>query len=187
MTDSVGRKEQIVEAARQLYEDKGVSKTTIKDVADSLGVARSLIYHYFSDKGALTSAVLESYVDDYIAALESWNEERCEGQIEDALDGAVRILRMGVFENTSFRRALDSQESAALFIEFSNTVADHTARYLAETTAEDYARLHDMKIDHLYETFYVLVLGICGYVRTHRDVSDALVKDLIVQTLHMDR
>lgn len=187
MADRIDRKSQIVEAARTLYEEKGVSKTTVKDVADALGVARSLIYHYFSDKGELTSAVLDSYVDDYIEALEGWNANRCEGEIEDALDGVVRVLRMGVFENTSFRRALDSQESAALFIEFSNIVADHTARFLVENTAADYARLHDVKIDHLYETFYVLVLGICGYVRSHKDAPDSLVKDLIVQTLHMDR
>lgn len=187
MVDHVGRREQIVEAARSLYEEQGVSKTTVKDVADSLGVARSLIYHYFSDKSELTSAVLDSYANDYIAALEDWNESRCEGEIEDALDDVVLLLRMGVFENTSFRRALDSQENAALFIEFSSIVADHTARFLMENTAEDYARLHDVKIDHLYETFYVLVLGICGYVRTHKDTPDSLVKDLIVQTLHMDR
>lgn len=51
----------------------------------------------------------------------------------------------------------------------------------------DYAALHEVKIDHLYETFYMLILGICGFIRTHRDADDEVLKDLIAQTLHMER
>lgn len=181
------RRSDIVEAARQLYEERGLSRTSVKDIAERAGITRSLFYHYFPDKQAVTSAVLDDFVEDYIEALSIWNNERMTGEIEQALDGVVRVLRVSVFEGSSFRRALDTRENAALYIEFINRVADRTARYIVDTTVRDYSELHSVSIVHLYETFYLLILGICGYIRTHQDVSDDVLKDIIAQSLHMER
>ena len=181
------RRNDIVEAARQLYEERGLSRTSVKDIAERAGITRSLFYHYFPDKQAVTSAVLDNFVEDYIEALSIWNDERMTGEIEQALDGVVRVLRVSVFEGSSFRRALDTRENAALYIEFINRVADRTARYIVDTTVRDYSELHSVSIVHLYETFYILILGICGYIRTHQDVSNEVLKDIIAQSLHMER
>ena len=181
------RRNDIVEAARQLYEERGLSRTSVKDIAERAGITRSLFYHYFPDKQAVTSAVLDDFVEDYIEALSIWNDERMTGEIEQALDGVVRVLRVSVFEGSSFRRALDTRENAALYIEFINRVADRTARYIVDTTVRDYSELHSVSIVHLYETFYILILGICGYIRTHQDVIDEVLKDIIAQSLHMER
>lgn len=181
------RRNDIVEAARQLYEERGLSRTSVKDIAERAGITRSLFYHYFPDKQAVTSAVLDDFVEDYIEALSIWNDERMTGEIEQALDGVVRVLRVSVFEGSSFRRALDTRENAALYIEFINRVADRTARYIVDTTVRDYSELHSVSIVHLYETFYILILGICGYIRTHQDVSNEVLKDIIAQSLHMER
>lgn len=181
------RRNDIVEAARQLYEERGLSRTSVKDIAERAGITRSLFYHYFPDKQAVTSAVLDDFVEDYIEALSIWNDERMTGEIEQALDGVVRVLRVSVFEGSSFRRALDTRENAALYIEFINRVADRTARYIVDTTVRNYSELHSVSIVHLYETFYILILGICGYIRTHQDVSNEVLKDIIAQSLHMER
>lgn len=181
------RRNDIVEAARQLYEERGLSRTSVKDIAERAGITRSLFYHYFPDKQAVTSAVLDDFVEDYIEALSIWNDERMTGETEQAIDGVVRVLRVSVFEGSSFRRALDTRENAALYIEFINRVADRTARYIVDTTVRDYSELHSVSIVHLYETFYILILGICGYIRTHQDVSDEVLKDIIAQSLHMER
>lgn len=181
------RKAQIVEAARQLYEEKGLARTSVKDISERCGIARSLFYHYFPDKQAVTSAVIDDFIADYIELLQFWNEQRTPGNIEEALDGVVRVLRVGVFENSNFRQAIDTCENAALNLEFLNRVADRTATYFIETTVRDYAQAHPVKIDHVYETFYVLIMGICMYIRTHRDVSNEVLKDIIAQTLHMQR
>ena len=99
----------------------------------------------------------------------------------------VRLLRIGLFEDDTFHIALSSRENAALYLEFVNRVADETTRYIIDTTVRDYADLHDVRIDHLYETFYVLILGVIGYLRKHPDADDAVIADVIAQTLHMDR
>lgn len=173
---SDARRAQIIAAARDLYEERGLSHTTVKDITERVGVTRTLFYHYFPDKDAVTSAVIDDYTQDYI-----------EGDIDHALSTIVRLLRIGLFEDDTFHIALSSRENAALYLEFVNRVADETTRYIIDTTVRDYADLHDVRIDHLYETFYVLILGVIGYLRKHPDADDAVIADVIAQTLHMDR
>lgn len=181
------RQADIVEAARQLYEERGLSKTSVQNITDRVGVTRSLFYHYFADKDAVTSAVLDDYVADYLEALHHWNAQRRTGDIEHALESVIKVLRLGVFENDSFRRSLASRENSALYLDFLNRVADRIASYIVDTTVRDYGELHEIRIDHLYETFYVLIVGIVGYVRHHPEANDEVLKDIIAQTLHMDR
>lgn len=184
---SDARKEDIVEAARTLYSEKGLEKTSIQDITDSLGVARSLFYHYFPNKNAVTLAVLDSLVDDYIEALSLWNEERVEGEIDDALLSIVRVVRLCVFENEAFHKTLAVDSSAGLYLEFIDRVADHTAEYIIQTTAQDYAKLHNIRIQHLYETLYVLIIGVIGYLRMHPEMDDRVIADIIAQTLYLDK
>ena len=51
----------------------------------------------------------------------------------------------------------------------------------------DYAELHEVRIHHLYETFYVLILGVIGYLRQHPDADNQVIADVIAQTLYLDR
>lgn len=184
---SDARRAQIIAAARDLYEERGLSHTTVKDITERVGVTRTLFYHYFPDKDAVTSAVIDDYTQDYVEALANWNDERIEGDIDHALSTIVKLLRIGLFEDDTFHIALSSRENAALYLEFVNRVANETTRYIIDTTVRDYADLHDVRIDHLYETFYVLILGVIGYLRKHPDADDAVIADVIAQTLHMDR
>ena len=181
------RRAEIIRAARELYEEQGLAHTSILDITTRVGVTRTLFYHYFPDKDAVTSAVLDDYIGDFVEALSYWNANRHEGDIEQALTSIVHLLRIGLFENDSFRAALASRENAALYLEFVNRVADHTAAYIIDTTVRDYAALHEVRIDHLYETFYVLILGLIGYVRLLPDADDVVIADVIAQTLHMER
>ena len=181
------RRAEIIEAARELYEEQGLARTSILDITARVGVTRTLFYHYFPDKDAVTSAVLDAYIDDFVEALSYWNANRREGDIDHALASIVHLLRIGLFENDSFRMALASRENAALYLEFVNRVADHTANYIIDTTVRDYAARHEVRIDHLYETFYVLILGVIGYLRMHPEADDDVIADVIAQTLHIER
>ena len=118
------RRQQIIDAARQLYEEQGLARTSVKDISERCGVARSLFYHYFPDKQAVTSAVIDDFITDYLESVQLWDEARTPGDIEQALDGVVKVLRVGVFEHSSFRQALDTRENASLYLDFINRVAD---------------------------------------------------------------
>ena len=77
----------IVEAAAELMFVNGVAGTTLEQVRDAAGVSSSQIYHYFVDKDALVSAVVDYQNEavvgqqenafatlDSIAALRVWGE-----------------------------------------------------------------------------------------------------------------
>lgn len=181
------RRAQIIETACELYRERGLARTSIKDVAQRVGVSRTLFYHYFPDKDALTSAVMDAYTSEFLEALMHWNEERREGDIEHALSSVVKLLRVCLFENDPFHIALASQENAELYLMFENRVADHATKYILDTTVRDYEARHEIRIDHLYETFYILIMGVIGYLRQHPDADDSVIADVIAQTLHMDR
>lgn len=180
------RRTQIVEATRELFETKGHSRTTITDVTESLGVTRSLFYHYFASKEDVTEAVLDSYVDDFIVLVQTWNEGREPLKVRQALHDCIRIFRIGIFDNDSFRADLATRENASLYLRFLQRSTEALARYITDTTAVDYEREHGIKIDHVYDTFYMLIIGMVGYMRRYPDASDELLEDLVAQTLRLD-
>ena len=77
----------IVAAAAELMFEHGVSRTSLDDVKTLAGVSSSQLYHYFEDKNALASAVIEYQAEavlagqqphlanlDSIAALRAWRD-----------------------------------------------------------------------------------------------------------------
>ncbi|NPD31166.1 TetR/AcrR family transcriptional regulator [Eggerthellaceae bacterium zg-1084] len=183
---AIARRDDIVEAARCLYEEHGIAGTSLKSIADEVGVARSLIYHYFPDKDAITDAVLDTYVDDFIELVRNWNESRERGNVRKALVESVRVMRRGLFDRSSLRNDLANNENAGLYLRFSSRVAESLARYVTDTTVRDYASLHTVEIDHVFETFYVLISGMVSLMRRHPDTPDEVLEGVIAQTLHLD-
>ncbi len=53
-TSGETRKETIIAGAIALFIEKGIEKTTTRDLTESLGISRSHIYHYFPDWHTLT-------------------------------------------------------------------------------------------------------------------------------------
>jgi len=180
------RRDEIVEAARNLYETKGLDHTTVKDITESVGVTRSLFYHYFENKDAVTEAVLDGYVDDFIQLVYYWNESRERYNVRKSLQDCIKMLRRGVFDQDSFRIDLANNGNAGLYLRFYSRTAEALAHYITDTTAVEYAQYHDIKIDHVYETFYMLIIGMVGFVRRYPDAPDELLEDLIAQTLRLD-
>lgn len=180
------RRTQIVETARELYEAKGLGRTTITDITHRLGVTRSLFYHYFSSKEDVTEAVLDTYVEDFVQLVRTWNEGRELHNVRQALHDCIRILRIGIFDNDSFRTDLATSENASLYLRFLHRSAEALARYITDNTAVDYAREHGLPIEHVYDTFYLLIIGLVGYMRRYPEASDELLESLVAQTLRLD-
>lgn len=55
------RKQEILETALGLFEDKGIQKTSMNDIAETMGVAKGLIYYYFRSKEELVEAVVDLF------------------------------------------------------------------------------------------------------------------------------
>ena len=92
------RREQIVRSALELYERKGIERTSVKDITEAAGITRSLFYHYFNRKEDVTDAILDRYADGFIKAVRKWNESRTHLDVAGSLRGCVRLLRTQLFE-----------------------------------------------------------------------------------------
>jgi AcrR family transcriptional regulator len=61
------RKDQIVEAARQLIVQRGYRNVSMAEIAEAVGITAGALYRHFSNKAVLLGAVIDKSVDDLIA------------------------------------------------------------------------------------------------------------------------
>ncbi len=64
MTSGTDRREAILTAAGRLFAEKGVAGTTVREIADSVGLLSGSLYHYIDSKAAMVEALLASHLDD---------------------------------------------------------------------------------------------------------------------------
>ncbi|GJQ32928.1 MAG: hypothetical protein HBSAPP04_17670 [Ignavibacteriaceae bacterium] len=73
---SANRLNDVLRAAERRFVKHGPAKTTLDEIARDLRLSKSAIYHYFSSKEELYSAVLKKQAADYIrAVVEIFNNE----------------------------------------------------------------------------------------------------------------
>ncbi len=59
-------KERIVETSIQLFDRKGFSDTSIKEIVEELNVTKGTFYYYFKSKAELLKDIHVTYIDDLI-------------------------------------------------------------------------------------------------------------------------
>ena len=181
------RRDEIIDAVRAVVAESGISRLSISAVTKRVGCTRSLFYHYFPTKEDALQAALDQSIDAFMAQLTAWNDQRVTGDIEGALNSAAHMLKTLVLQqNDAMPHTVATGGNAGLYATFVHRVADRTARYICESTVVDFAALHEVRIDHLYETFYVLITGLVMFVRANPDVPEETVKDIIASTLHIE-
>lgn len=62
MTDKPNRRELLIETAALLFQEQGYNATSVRQIADAVGVTESALYYHFKEgKRALLQAVVEDY------------------------------------------------------------------------------------------------------------------------------
>lgn len=64
MAKAEGRREQIMDFAAELFAEKGVGGTTVREIGERAGVFSGSLYHYFPSKNALVQEILSRYMAD---------------------------------------------------------------------------------------------------------------------------
>ena len=75
MTHAVDRRDVILERAADLFARQGVAATTVREIADAVGILSGSLYHHFASKDDIVDAIVGSFMTDlvgrYDAVLES--------------------------------------------------------------------------------------------------------------------
>ncbi|WP_421998418.1 TetR/AcrR family transcriptional regulator [Reyranella sp.] len=81
------RREEILQAAKELFLDEGYDSTTIRKIADRVGISAPALYLYFRDKEALMLALCDQAFGHLLAAI-----DEIEKSVPHPLD---RVYRFG--------------------------------------------------------------------------------------------
>lgn len=180
------RRERLLQAVIDVCHADGIGKLSVSNITKRVGCTRSLFYHYFPSKEAALEAALDYTIDSFIEKLRLWNAGRVQGDIEGALEAFVDLLRTTVIDSPELPRSIAVGGTGLLFADFVDRVADRCARYICETTVVEFRRYHDVHIEHVYETLYVLISGLIMYIRVNPDASPSVIKDVVASTLHIE-
>lgn len=60
--DALATRQQLLEAAQRVFAEKGVSRTSLQDIAQAAGASRGAIYWHFKNKAELFDAMMKSAI-----------------------------------------------------------------------------------------------------------------------------
>jgi len=182
------RRAAILEAARELAAEKGLNRTTVSDVAQLAGVTRGLVHHYVGSADALASELLDGYIEQVVSSIREWDAQREVGNIDKAVVDSVALLRryLGPRDGDAPAAQLPRIDDVGMFVRFVDRCVDAIVDSLRETTVAAYAARHVIEIEHVTETFTVLLHGLIGLTRSHPDVHDDVLAAMVRQTLRLD-
>ena len=118
------RRREILDAAAELFRDKGYERMTIEDVLAKTGMSKGALYHYFRSKYALLEGVVGAMGEGAMRDMQAIVEDPTLGAIDklhayfrtehawkfDNVTTVSTIMRLGHEDNALLRQKL-SQES----------------------------------------------------------------------------
>lgn len=105
-------RQRLLNAALQLFARKGYAETSVHALCASLGVADSLMYHYFpgGKKELIQTIVMENFLS-VIEELNSLNEMVCDKPLEDMIELLYQTIRKAVLSHGDLFRLLLQQQA----------------------------------------------------------------------------
>ena len=94
----------MLEAAAQMFADKGYLGTNLRDIADALGMSRPGLYYHFPSKEKLLEAIIEELTLSSERELARIAREK-QGEPEEALRLVVRVTTLWLLASGFFPRA----------------------------------------------------------------------------------
>jgi AcrR family transcriptional regulator len=147
-TKRPGKRERLVDGARQVLHQQGVHKTTIADVAQTADVPVGNVYYYFKTKDDLVAAAIDAHAGDIRATLASFDRHRTpkarlKAFVRSWIDQAERVAEHGCPHGTLCSE-LDKRDdgldrSAANLLELPIAWAESQFREAGRRDARDLA------------------------------------------------
>ena len=127
--DPAVRRTVFMEAAQWLFFSKGYAATSVQDILQEVGdksVSPSVFYYYFSSKEGIYQTVMESYCEEYVAALETcFNADTI--PLEERFLTAMRVFTEKIAESRNRVDISDSLDNRL----FALDLRDRTTRRIA--------------------------------------------------------
>ncbi len=164
----------IVRAARVCLQQKGLSGTTLKDVAAQAGVTQGTVYYHFKSKEELMAAVIDLTHNDHMEAMMRGVEGA--GDMYSKIGAVMDITRDVYGRNEEFKKlffnmvamALHNRRAADEFSRFGRKIIGMTEILYKKITAD---RIIGLPSDHMARIISAVVLGLALQSVFHRDMD----------------
>ena len=117
-------RQQLLEAAIRVFAEKGVSRTSLQDIAQRAGVSRGAIYWHFANKADLFDAMMESAVLPMEQALQQIGHVAGQDPLHE-LEGALLLSMRSIASDPRIRAIF---EIATLKVEYVDELMTVKAR-----------------------------------------------------------
>lgn len=181
------RKGELISAARELFQTRGLTNTSIANIADKVGVTRSLFYHYFANKQAIVDAVIDENVDEFMRRLEQFEQSReiLHGNKDARIRGALNVARSSLVGDDSFGRYILSENNALLRQQFCVRASKRFANKCVQMDQSSGLLEKRYGIRYPQSTMYVLCIGIMSLLLQEPDVPDEVLVEPIASVMHL--
>jgi len=109
MPDTRNTRKKLLQAAVDLFFEKGYASTSIREIGTKAGITNSLIYHYFTNKEELLFEIVNRSVGDLLEILK---------EVMRGVSDPLECLRQMLIGETALLSAKRQKESKILFSEY---------------------------------------------------------------------
>ena len=120
------RRRQIAQAAGELFAERGVQATTVRDIGDRVGVLSGSLYHHFKTKHDIVHELMHTYIEDLLRRYRD-----VEGQGGSSIQKLERLFRACIKANLEH-----PAEETLLIRELDGLFRLEEFAYIHETLAE---------------------------------------------------
>lgn len=106
------RRQEIIDQAAQLFQSQGISKTSMTEIAEKVGVAKGLVYYYFPSKEKLVDEIVDQFVQGLDTMLEAVLD-RADLDFYGKLTGILAIY-FSMFQNTPILMQLSPADGSVM-------------------------------------------------------------------------
>lgn len=133
------RREEILQAAVRLFCERGYEGTTIREIANELGVAEGLLYHYFTSKSELVAECWRRH--QWHGRLSSIVRSAGQRPVEDVIHNLLREHLRVIYEHGSaFRMHAAEMLRDGALAELSQRFDDDARTVIAAYISQNQAR-----------------------------------------------
>ncbi|WP_336632674.1 MULTISPECIES: TetR/AcrR family transcriptional regulator [unclassified Microbacterium] len=132
--DAARTARRVLDAATELFADRGFADVSLDDIARTAGVTRGAVYHHFGTKSALFSAVAERLQSDIALAVVAAAERS--GTPEEPLRAGSHAFLDAITSGAAVRILLVDAPSVIGWQEWRRLDAENSATHLREALAD---------------------------------------------------
>ena len=125
------RKNELVDAAEELFKEKGYSRTSIADIVNKVGVAHGLFYYYFDSKEDIIDAIVQRMVDEFVVSINEIIDD-------EGLNAKEKFKRLffSTFnrkkEKIYFFDYYNQEENRLMYSKYMTTISDRVVPLITE-------------------------------------------------------